>query len=52
MLMVSEEIQLEGHIIDSLTLSKVLDEILTFGGDFEIKQINVGRKRGADSGGG
>jgi len=48
--MVSEEVQLEGHIIDSLILSKVLDEILTVGGDFEIKQINVGRKRGDRSG--
>ena len=48
--MVSEEIQLEGHIIDSLILSKVLDEILTLGGDFEIKQIHVGRKRGDRSG--
>lgn len=44
--MVSEEIQLEGHIIDSLILSKVLDEILAFGGEFNIKQVNVGQKQG------
>jgi len=44
--MVSEEIRLEGHIIDSLILSKVLDEIIGFGGDFHIKQVQVGQNRG------
>jgi len=43
--MVTEQIELEGHIIDSLTLSKVIDEILVFGGDFEILQMQVGRTR-------
>jgi lysine-ketoglutarate reductase/saccharopine dehydrogenase-like protein (TIGR00300 family) len=43
--MVSEEILVEGHIIDSLILSKILDEILTFGGDFRLKQVTVGQKR-------
>src|SRR4030095_15632675 len=42
--MVSEEIAIEGHIIDSLILSKVLDEILTFGGGFSVKQVTVGQK--------
>jgi lysine-ketoglutarate reductase/saccharopine dehydrogenase-like protein (TIGR00300 family) len=44
--MVSEEIQVEGHIIDSLVLSKILDEILAFGGDFKIRQVDVGQRRG------
>jgi lysine-ketoglutarate reductase/saccharopine dehydrogenase-like protein (TIGR00300 family) len=43
--MVSEEILVEGHIIDSLILSKILDEILSFGGDFRLKQVTVGQKR-------
>lgn len=43
--MMSEEIRLEGHIIDSLILSKVLDEIQTLGGDFRIKKVDVGQKR-------
>ncbi len=43
--MISEEIELEGHIVDSLILSKVLDEILAFGGEFEFKQVDLGRKR-------
>mgnify|MGYP000854471769 CR=1 FL=1 len=43
--MVTEEILVEGHIIDSLILSKILDEILQFGGDFRLKQVDVGQKR-------
>lgn len=44
----SEEIQLEGHIIDSLLLPKILDEITVMGGDFSINEISVGQLR-ADS---
>jgi len=44
--MVTEEIQLEGHIIDSLILSKVLDEIVSSGGDFSITHIQIGQKPG------
>jgi len=44
--MVTEEIQLEGHIIDSLILSKVLDEILAFGGDFNLKDVQIGQRPG------
>ncbi|HOB73342.1 MAG TPA: TIGR00300 family protein [Phycisphaerae bacterium] len=43
--MVSEEILVEGHIIDSLILSKILDEILQFGGDFRLKEVHVGQRR-------
>lgn len=38
-----EEIELQGHIIDSLLLPKVLDEILTRGGTYTIKQIDLGK---------
>ena len=38
-----EEIELQGHIIDSLLLPKVLDEILTRGGSFVIKDFRVGQ---------
>src|SRR5256886_14652426 len=47
--MFSETIELRGHIIDSLILPKVLDQILTHGGNFRITEINVGKKR-ADQG--
>src|SRR5262245_37401633 len=40
-----EEVVLEGHIIDSLILSKVLDEILTHGGAYEIKETRIGRRQ-------
>ena len=43
--MFTEEIELRGHIIDSLTLPKVLDEILNQGGQFKIRQVNIGQER-------
>ncbi len=43
--MVSEVIELEGHIIDSLTLTHVLDDIIAFGGDFRITDLHVGQGR-------
>lgn len=43
--MFSEQIELRGHIIDSLILPKVLDEILTYGGSFTIQEIKIGRNR-------
>jgi len=43
--MVTEVITLEGHIIDSNLLARVLDEILAAGGEFEILEIHIGRSR-------
>src|SRR5450432_3185242 len=43
--MLSETIELRGHIIDSLILPKVLDEIITHGGTFKISEIRVGEGR-------
>src|SRR6516165_2583236 len=37
-----EEVELNGHIIDSLLLPKVLDEILTRGGTFVLKDVKIG----------
>lgn len=47
--MLSETIELRGHIIDSLILPKVLDEIITHGGSFKISEIKVGEKRSDQS---
>src|SRR2546430_139748 len=47
--MVSETIELRGHIIDSLILPKVLDQILTHGANFKIIEINIGKKRADQS---
>ncbi len=41
----SEEIELKGHIIDSLTLPKVLDTIMDMEGDFEILELKVGKTK-------
>lgn len=40
-----EEVVLQGHIIDSLLLPKVLDEILTRGGSYDVRDIRVGQKQ-------
>lgn len=47
--MFSEIIELRGHIIDSLILPKVLDGILTEGGDFKIIELKIGQKRADQS---
>lgn len=40
-----EEVELSGHIIDSLILPKILDVILNRGGSFLIKQFSIGQSR-------
>ena len=47
--MVSETIELRGHIIDSLTLPKVLDQIVTRGATFNIVEFKIGQKRADQS---
>ena len=47
--MPSETIELRGHIIDSLILPKVLDQILTHGASFKIAEIKIGQKRADQS---
>lgn len=41
----SEEIEVSGHIIDSLLLPKILDEIASLGGRFDIQEVRVGHGR-------
>jgi lysine-ketoglutarate reductase/saccharopine dehydrogenase-like protein (TIGR00300 family) len=40
-----EQVEIQGHIIDSLILPKVLDEILTHGGSYVIKDIRIGQRQ-------
>jgi lysine-ketoglutarate reductase/saccharopine dehydrogenase-like protein (TIGR00300 family) len=42
--MPSEHVTLEGHIIDSLILPKVLDEVIELGASFEIVDLQIGVK--------
>lgn len=41
--METEVVEVRGHIIDSLILPRILDEIVEAGAQFEIEQIQVGR---------
>src|SRR5262245_42677967 len=41
--MVTETVVLEGHIVDSLLLAKVLDLILEAGADYRIDHFDLGR---------
>ena len=43
--MPTQTVELSGHIVDSLTLPKVLDLIIAAGGNFELERINVGKHR-------
>ncbi len=47
--MTSALVELNGHIIDSLTLARVLDGIQTRGGEFEIEQMIVGKTSADES---
>jgi lysine-ketoglutarate reductase/saccharopine dehydrogenase-like protein (TIGR00300 family) len=41
--MYTEEVEIHGHIIDSLIFPKVLNHILSNGGTFQIKHVAIGR---------
>lgn len=43
--MFKREIELSGHIIDSLVLSKTFDIVMDKGGDFEVLDISVGKNK-------
>src|SRR5438874_10461854 len=40
-----ENVDIQGHIIDSLLLPKVLDEILTHGGSYVLKDMRIGQRQ-------
>jgi lysine-ketoglutarate reductase/saccharopine dehydrogenase-like protein (TIGR00300 family) len=42
---VIEDVVLQGHIIDSLLLPKVLDEIVTRGGSYVLRDIRIGQRQ-------
>ncbi|MBA3534016.1 MAG: TIGR00300 family protein, partial [Ardenticatenales bacterium] len=41
----TEEIVLTGHIIDSLILPRVFDTIMDLGGDFDVREIKIGKHK-------
>src|SRR6516164_9265165 len=40
-----EEVEVRGHIVDSLLLPKILDRILQMGGTFEIRECKISARR-------
>ena len=44
-----ETVLLNGHIIDSLILAKVLDTILMMGGTFDLEEVSIGKTRDESS---
>ncbi|MBI4213275.1 MAG: TIGR00300 family protein [Chloroflexi bacterium] len=42
-------IELRGHIIDSLTLPTIMDEIMDRGGEFDVQELRVGRRKNEPS---
>lgn len=43
--MYKREIELSGHIIDSLTLPKTMDIIMDKGGDFDVLEFDIGKRK-------
>ena len=41
--MISETVEVRGHLIDSGILSRVLDDVLEYGGDYTIDHFDVGK---------
>ncbi|MGH9043107.1 MAG: TIGR00300 family protein, partial [Acidimicrobiia bacterium] len=39
----TDVVEVSGHIIDSLILAKILDEIIDFGADYRIAEMEVGK---------
>jgi lysine-ketoglutarate reductase/saccharopine dehydrogenase-like protein (TIGR00300 family) len=45
----SEIVELRGHIIDSYALPRIMDEVMDRGGEYEIHEIHVGRRKNEPS---
>ena len=41
----SQEVEVSGHLIDSMILTKIFDKIMNYGGEFEILELDVGKKK-------
>ncbi len=45
----SQVIEVRGHLIDSLILTKIFDEIMDVKGEFEVQEISIGKKKNEQS---
>ena len=41
----NQEIEVKGHLIDSSILTKIFDRVMDVGGEFEVLEINIGKKK-------
>jgi len=41
----SQEIEVSGHLIDSLILTKIFDKIMDLKGEFQVQDINIGKRK-------
>lgn len=41
----SSEVEVRGHLIDSMILTRIFDVIMDLGGEFEVLQMTVGKKK-------
>ena len=41
----SQEIEVSGHLIDSSILTKIFDKIMDLQGEFQVEEINIGKKK-------
>ena len=45
----SQEVEVRGHLIDSMILGRILDTIMDLKGDFQVLEFQVGKKKGEES---
>jgi lysine-ketoglutarate reductase/saccharopine dehydrogenase-like protein (TIGR00300 family) len=45
----SQEIEVDGHLIDSSILTKIFDKIMDLQGEFQVEEIDIGKKKGDQS---
>ena len=41
----SQEIEVSGHLIDSLILTKIFDKVMDLKGEFQVQEINIGKRK-------
>jgi lysine-ketoglutarate reductase/saccharopine dehydrogenase-like protein (TIGR00300 family) len=44
-----QEVEVKGHLIDSMILARILDTIMDLKGDFQVLEFKVGKKKGDES---
>ena len=40
-----QEIEVKGHLIDSMILTRIFDKVMDLKGDFQVLEFNVGKRK-------